>query len=832
MTTERRSALVSLFRRVALRTSRVRGQAGTTPVGDEPLAERIARTTADAEQWITGLEQRAAEATRQTEATVAGIAQQAAETCTQAEVTVAALAERVASAATYGQQWASYGEQWTAYGEQWLAGLQERAAEATEQIEATMAGVTHRAAATTTQAEETLEGLERRSLDAIARSQESVTDLTDRAAETIKQLEHSVERLKQRATETTIEADHAVTGLTTLAAESITNVERRLQERVTETTTGAEHTLTALTTRAAEAITDVERRVQERVTETTAGAEHALTGLTTRAAEAITDVERRVQERVAETTTGAERAITVLTTRTAEAINDLERQVKERAIETTAGAEHALAGLTTRTAEAITDLERRMKDRATETTTEADVALTGITNRAAEAITDLERRVSMFASHQHAIEHALAQGARAADVADALSAIEDRIWVLVGQDKTLKRAENRLDHIERRAGEADARLAEVTRAKDKLALELAALHRQLMPTEADRDDVTAVSAPVTRSRSVGGSVIPAKWRHAATTRGPVWSGAAIVGAIALLGLTAVPAIRSLSRQSLADGGQRPTERQAAPRSSARVPPETQGIPGPSATIAPAIAVRPAAPTEPLSPNAPVVAAATLRPAGVPAAASRLTRASSQGPRFAGTLAVQSVPGGAVFVDQRPAGQTPIHLTGVRAGSHVIRIEREGYERWSAAVTVADGEETRVAAKLQLAARPDPLSPKAPVVAAAALRPAGVPSAALGTLPPATTIANEYGTGPRLAPVSTEGPQFAGTLAVQSVPGGVVFVNQRRAGQTPIRLPRVRAGSHVVRIEREGYQSWTAAVMVSDGKETRVAATLQSARRAH
>jgi hypothetical protein len=70
----------------------------------------------------------------------------------------------------------------------------------------------------------------------------------------------------------------------------------------------------------------------------------------------------------------------------------------------------------------------------------------------------------------------------------------------------------------------------------------------------------------------------------------------------------------------------------------------------------------------------------------------------------------------------------------------------------------------------------------------------------------------------------------GSLAIQSNPvGGAVFVNQRYVGDTPIRLPRWRPGTHVVWVERAGYQRWTRAILVPADQVTRVQATLASER---
>ena len=63
--------------------------------------------------------------------------------------------------------------------------------------------------------------------------------------------------------------------------------------------------------------------------------------------------------------------------------------------------------------------------------------------------------------------------------------------------------------------------------------------------------------------------------------------------------------------------------------------------------------------------------------------------------------------------------------------------------------------------------------------------------------------------------------------VESVPSGaVVFINQKDAGRTPLQVRRLRAGSHVIRVEHEGYERWTTTALVPADRETRVSAKLQ------
>jgi hypothetical protein len=59
-----------------------------------------------------------------------------------------------------------------------------------------------------------------------------------------------------------------------------------------------------------------------------------------------------------------------------------------------------------------------------------------------------------------------------------------------------------------------------------------------------------------------------------------------------------------------------------------------------------------------------------------------------------------------------------------------------------------------------------------------------------------------------------------------VPVGEVFINRQPAGRTPLRLQNLRAGSHLVWIERDGYRRWTRAVQVPADRVTNLSADLE------
>ena len=67
--------------------------------------------------------------------------------------------------------------------------------------------------------------------------------------------------------------------------------------------------------------------------------------------------------------------------------------------------------------------------------------------------------------------------------------------------------------------------------------------------------------------------------------------------------------------------------------------------------------------------------------------------------------------------------------------------------------------------------------------------------------------------------------YVGTLAIDSKPAGEVFINRQIAGRTPMRAENLRAGSHLIWIEREGYHRWTRVVAVAANRVTSVWADL-------
>ena len=72
--------------------------------------------------------------------------------------------------------------------------------------------------------------------------------------------------------------------------------------------------------------------------------------------------------------------------------------------------------------------------------------------------------------------------------------------------------------------------------------------------------------------------------------------------------------------------------------------------------------------------------------------------------------------------------------------------------------------------------------------------------------------------------------FTGSIYVDSRPQGArVFLDGRAVGTTPVTVPEVAIGSHVVRLELPDHRPWTASRQVSAGEVERVTGSLERIR---
>ncbi|MEP6782561.1 MAG: PEGA domain-containing protein [Acidobacteriota bacterium] len=121
------------------------------------------------------------------------------------------------------------------------------------------------------------------------------------------------------------------------------------------------------------------------------------------------------------------------------------------------------------------------------------------------------------------------------------------------------------------------------------------------------------------------------------------------------------------------------------------------------------------------------------------------------------------------------------------------------------------------------AAPAAVAPKAVPAVAEPVQPSQDPST---PTPQPSAAAPAPVVRPEEARKASPRTEYVGTLSIDASPGGEVFVNREDAGATPLRLENIKAGSHLVWIERDGYRRWTKVVEVPADRVSRVFANLE------
>jgi serine/threonine-protein kinase len=162
----------------------------------------------------------------------------------------------------------------------------------------------------------------------------------------------------------------------------------------------------------------------------------------------------------------------------------------------------------------------------------------------------------------------------------------------------------------------------------------------------------------------------------------------------------------------------------------------------------------------------------------------------------GRIEVRSTPAAAaVTLDGRWSGRTPLTLEDVRFGTHEVRVVQPGFVTARERVTLSSSAPSR---ELSIT-----LKRSAPAPAPRSAKPAAPPR-------------------PAARPTA-----YTGTIYVDSRPRGArVLINGKAMGITPVSIPDVAIGSHIVRLQLPDHRDWTTTTRVVAGQESRVTGSLE------
>ncbi|MBI5179798.1 MAG: PEGA domain-containing protein [Nitrospirae bacterium] len=141
----------------------------------------------------------------------------------------------------------------------------------------------------------------------------------------------------------------------------------------------------------------------------------------------------------------------------------------------------------------------------------------------------------------------------------------------------------------------------------------------------------------------------------------------------------------------------------------------------------------------------------------------------------GSIRVKSRPKARIFINGKPAGTTPNEITNLPVGEYNVALKHDDFPEWATQISVEENKAAEVAHSF---------------------------------------IKKE---------AKKEG---FGALMINAQPWGVVYLDDREIGATPITVPNVLEGLHRVRVVRDGFKELKVEVKVAPNKKNNLSLKLE------
>ncbi|MEA1863847.1 MAG: PEGA domain-containing protein [Euryarchaeota archaeon] len=208
----------------------------------------------------------------------------------------------------------------------------------------------------------------------------------------------------------------------------------------------------------------------------------------------------------------------------------------------------------------------------------------------------------------------------------------------------------------------------------------------------------------------------------------------------------------------------------------------------------------------------------------------------------GTISVSSLSSEVtVHIDDAYKGTAPVTVSGVKVGSHTIKLEKSGYETITRTVTVRAYETATVSETLtELAQKTGSISisssPAGADIYLDAIREGTTPKTISGVtvgshtiklgksgyVDITRTVAVGAGETATISETLTELAQEPGFISISSSPAGAdIYLDGIREGTTPKTISGVTVGSHTIRLEKSGHTAAVRNVTLRAGETSNV-----------
>jgi len=210
-------------------------------------------------------------------------------------------------------------------------------------------------------------------------------------------------------------------------------------------------------------------------------------------------------------------------------------------------------------------------------------------------------------------------------------------------------------------------------------------------------------------------------------------------------------------------------------------------------------------------------------------------------KIVASVNIKSEPAGAiVIVDSNESGYTPVNLTGLLPGKHLVEVKMDGYEVWSEDIDVSSSKENLINAVLQkLVGSVNIKSEPTKAIVIVGGKEIGNTPLDINDLKPgkyhvevkmdrykdwSENVVINAGNDNNLTAVLQ---QLPGSVNIKSEPANAtIMIDGKEAGNTPAVINDIKPGKHLVEVEMDDYETWSNDVAVEIGKDVDLTAILQ------
>jgi hypothetical protein len=206
----------------------------------------------------------------------------------------------------------------------------------------------------------------------------------------------------------------------------------------------------------------------------------------------------------------------------------------------------------------------------------------------------------------------------------------------------------------------------------------------------------------------------------------------------------------------------------------------------------------------------------------------------------GLVTINSIPSDAlIFIDGKKVGNTPDTISGIKTGTYLVEVKRDGYENWRENIEITDKAYNFTATLQEKTGSIEIKSDPSNATILINGNKTGLTPETLKNIKPGIhqveVIADGFENWSNSIEVTAENKsdvtallqKASGSINIKSVPENAkIYIDGNGVGTTPTALTSIPIGVHEIEVKFDGHEDWKKSIIIKKEKELNLNAVLQ------